>query len=104
VRGVMAPLLAEVAEIDGVQSLESPYEPGNEDQISRRGADTGRVAYAEFEAPSDATFEETVAIGDNIREAMPTADGVRIELGGRRSPSSRCRRRKRSGSASRSSS
>ena len=44
------------------------------------GAD--RIAYAEFEAPSDASFEETVAIGDDIRAAMPEVEGLRIELGG----------------------
>jgi putative drug exporter of the RND superfamily len=82
VRRVMEPFLAEVAQIEDVQSLSSPYEPGNEDQISSAGADAGRIAYAEFEAPSDATFEETVAIGDDIRAAMPEADGLRIELGG----------------------
>jgi putative drug exporter of the RND superfamily len=82
VRGVMEPFLAEVAEIDGLQSLESPYAPGNERQISTQGDEAGRIAYAEFEAPSDATFEETVAIGDDIRAAMPDVDGLRIELGG----------------------
>ena len=35
VRQVMEEFLAEVAEIDGVQSLASPYAPGNEPQISR---------------------------------------------------------------------
>jgi RND superfamily putative drug exporter len=82
VRRVMEPFLAEVAEIDGVQSLDSPYAPGNEDQIASRGDEAGRIAFAEFEAPSDATFEETVAIGDDIRAAMPTMEGLRIELGG----------------------
>jgi putative drug exporter of the RND superfamily len=82
VRQVIEPFLAEVAEIDGVQSLASPYAEGNEGQISDRGADAGRIAYAEFEAPSDASFEETVAIGDEIRAEMPDVDGVRIELGG----------------------
>jgi RND superfamily putative drug exporter len=82
VRAVMEPFLAEVAEIDGLQSLESPYAPGNERQISTQGDEAGRIAYAEFEAPSDATFEETVAIGDDIRAAMPDVDGLRIELGG----------------------
>jgi RND superfamily putative drug exporter len=82
VRRVMEPFLAEVAQIDGVQSLSSPYTSGNEDQISQRGGDAGRIAYAEFEAPSDATVEETVAIGDDIRAAMPSFEGLRIELGG----------------------
>jgi putative drug exporter of the RND superfamily len=82
VRRMIEPFLAEVARIHGVQSLESPYAPGNERQISSTGDEAGRIAYAEFEAPSDATFEETVAIGDDIRAAMPSVDGVRIELGG----------------------
>jgi putative drug exporter of the RND superfamily len=79
---VIEPFLAEVAQIDGVQSLESPYARGNERQISSTGDEAGRIAYAEFEAPSDATFEDTVAIGDDIRAAMPSVDGLRIELGG----------------------
>jgi putative drug exporter of the RND superfamily len=82
VRGVIEPFLEEVAGIEGVQSLTSPYDDGNEAQISDRGDDAGRIAYASFEAPSDASFEETVAIGDEIREAMPAADGLRAELGG----------------------
>ena len=82
VRGVIEPFLAEVAEIEGVQSLASPYDEGNEGQISDRGDDAGQIAYAEFEAPSDASFEDTVAIGDDIRAAMPESEGVRIELGG----------------------
>jgi RND superfamily putative drug exporter len=82
VRGVIEPFLADVAEIPGVQSVASPYDEGNEAQISDRGDDAGRIAYASFEAPSDASFEETVAIGDDIRAAMPEAQDVRIELGG----------------------
>ncbi len=82
VRRVIEPFLSEVAEIEGVQSLASPYDEGNEAQTSDRGDDAGRIAYASFEAPSDASFEETVAIGDDIRAVMPEADGVRIELGG----------------------
>ena len=82
VRRVIEPFLAEVAEIDGVQSLESPYTPGNERQISSQGDEAGRIAYAEFEAPSDASVEEAVAIGDDIRAVMPSLDGLRVELGG----------------------
>jgi putative drug exporter of the RND superfamily len=82
VRGVIEPFLDDVAQIDGVQSLTSPYDEGNEAQISDRGDDAGRIAYASFESPSDASFEETVAIGDDIRAVMPEADGLRVELGG----------------------
>ena len=46
VRAVIEPFLAEVAGIEGVQSLESPYTPGNERQIAsdgcRRGPDRVR--------------------------------------------------------------
>ena len=82
VRGVIEPFLAEVAEIEGIQSLTSPYDEGNEGQISDRGDDAGKIAYASFEAPSDASFEDTVLIGDDIRAAMPESEDVRIELGG----------------------
>ena len=82
VRAVIEPFLAEVAKIEGVQSLASPYTPGNERQIASEGVDAGRIAYAEFEAPSDASFDETVLIGDEIRALMPSAEGVEIELGG----------------------
>jgi len=82
VRAVIESFLAEVADIDGVQSLSSPYAPEGERQIATTGDHAGRIAYAEFEAPSDASFEETVAIGDEIRAAMPSVEGLRIELGG----------------------
>ncbi len=82
IRRVMEPFLAEVADIDGVQSLASPYEEGNEAQISQRGDQAGRIAYAEVEAPSDASVEETEEIGNQIRAALPDVEGLRIELGG----------------------
>jgi RND superfamily putative drug exporter len=82
VRAVIEPFLEEVAAIDGIQSLTSPYEEGNEGQISESGEDAGKIAYASFEAPSDASFEDTVLIGDDIRAAMPESEDVRIELGG----------------------
>ena len=81
IRNVMVPFLAEVAEIEGVQSLTSPYVAGNEGQVSQDDVG-GRIAYAEFEAPSDATFEETAAIGVDIRAAMPDVEALQIELGG----------------------
>ena len=48
----------------------------------RGGDDAGHIAYADIEAPSDATFEETVEIGRQIREAIPSVDGLQIEVGG----------------------
>jgi RND superfamily putative drug exporter len=82
VRQAMEAFLAEVAEIEDVQSVTSPYDEGNEVQISSRGDDAEQIAYAEFEAPSDATFEETVEVGRQIRERIPDVDGLRVEVGG----------------------
>jgi RND superfamily putative drug exporter len=82
VRQTVEAFLADVAQIDNVQSVESPYEPGNERQISTRGEQAGRIAYAQFEAPSDASFEETVEVGNQIRDRIPEVDGVRVEVGG----------------------
>jgi putative drug exporter of the RND superfamily len=82
IRQAMEAFLAEVAEIDDVQSVTSPYDEGNEAQISSREGSDGLIAYAEFEAPSDASFEETAEVGRQIRAAMPTVEGLRIELGG----------------------
>ncbi len=83
VREPMEAFLAEVAELDGVESVTSPFEEGNEGQISERGELAGRIAYAGFEAPSDSSFEETAAIGTDIRNAMPVVEGIeQIELGG----------------------
>ena len=95
VRQTMESYLAQVAKVPGVQSLRSPYTPGNEGQISR----DGRIAYAEFEAKSDASFEDTVRIGDDIHAAMPQLEGLRSSSVGQPSPSSRSRRRRRSASA-----
>jgi putative drug exporter of the RND superfamily len=78
IRQTIETYLARVATIPGVQSLSSPYAPGNESQIAR----DRRIAYAEFEAASHASFDETVRIGDDIRAAMPRVDGLQIELGG----------------------
>jgi putative drug exporter of the RND superfamily len=75
---IMEAYLARVATIPGVQSLRSPYAPGNEAQIARNR----RIAYAEFEAASHASFDETARIGDDIRAAMPRVEGLQIELGG----------------------
>ena len=82
VKDAMEPFLAKVAQLKGVQSVTSPYAEGNENQISQEGDQAGKIAYAEVEAPSDATFEETAATGRQIRAAMPQVDGLRVELGG----------------------
>ncbi len=82
VREAIEPFLAQVAELQNVQSVTSPYTPEGEQQIAREGSNAGLIAYAEFEAPSDASFEETAEVGREIREAIPDVDGVQVEVGG----------------------
>ena len=82
VKQAMEAFFAKVADLDGIQSLKSPYAPENGGQISTIGSSAGKIAYAEIEAPSDATFEETAAVGTEIRDAIPTLDGLQVELGG----------------------
>ncbi|MGI8686658.1 MAG: MMPL family transporter [Acidimicrobiales bacterium] len=82
VKQAMGGFLAKVAKIKGIQSVKSPYEAGNEAQVSEQGDQAGKIAYAEIEAPSDATFEETAATGLEISDAIPKVDGLRVELGG----------------------
>jgi RND superfamily putative drug exporter len=82
VREAIEPFLAEVAELPNVQTVVSPYTPQGENQIARQGPQAGLIAFAAIEAESGSTFEETTAIGREIREAMPDLDGLQIEVGG----------------------
>jgi RND superfamily putative drug exporter len=78
----MEELFAEVAELDGVTRVVSPYAEGGEAKISARGPDAGRIAYAEVELPDDVSQADAVKIRDEIADALPEIDGVDIELGG----------------------
>jgi putative drug exporter of the RND superfamily len=82
VKQQMQDFFAKVATIHGVQDIKSPYEQGNENQISQLGDQAGKIAFAEFEAPADASFDETAQIGRDIKAAMPQINGVQIEIGG----------------------
>ena len=82
VRRAMEGFFEEVATIEDVQSVTSPYTEGNEVQISSLGEHAGRIAYADFEAPSDASFEETGEVGRQIRERIPEVEGLDVEVGG----------------------
>ena len=82
VRQAIEAYLEKVKKIPNVQSVKSPFTEEGAAQISEQGAQAGKIAYAEIEAPSDATFEETTEVGIQMREAMPKVDGLRIEIGG----------------------
>jgi putative drug exporter of the RND superfamily len=82
VRSAMETMFAEVAEIDDVVAVQSPYSPGADFQISERGAAAGRIAFATVNLPEDIDFTRAGEIGDELRELTPVVDGLRVELGG----------------------
>jgi RND superfamily putative drug exporter len=82
VRTAMEKMFADVAEIDDVTSVQSPYAPGAEFQISQRGDAAGRIAYATVNLPEDIDFTRAGDIGDEIRDLVPDVGGLRVELGG----------------------
>ena len=82
VRREMQQLFEHVATLDDVVRVESPYDDGGERQIASRGPQPGTIAYANVEVPDDIDFPRAQEIRDEILEAQPRIDGLRIELGG----------------------
>jgi RND superfamily putative drug exporter len=82
VRAAMETMFANVAEIDDVISVQSPYAPGGEFQISSQGDAAGTIAFATVNLPEDIDFTRAGEIGDELRELIPEGDGLRVELGG----------------------
>jgi RND superfamily putative drug exporter len=75
-------MLTEVAAIEDVVAVQSPYAPGGEFQISGRGDAAGRIAYAVVNLPEDIDFTRAGDIGNEVRDLVPDVDGLRVELGG----------------------
>ncbi|MGH9283010.1 MAG: MMPL family transporter, partial [Acidimicrobiales bacterium] len=82
VRAEMEELFQQVAAIEEVTRVESPYAEQGARQISTQGDDADKIAYANVELPDDIDFERANEIGEEIREDAPEIDGVQIELGG----------------------
>ncbi|CAN5274289.1 MMPL family transporter [soil metagenome] len=82
VRAALEALFAEVATIEDVTRVESPYERENSQQIASDGPDAGKIAFANVELPDDIGFERATEIGKEIAAAASAVDGVQIELGG----------------------
>src|SRR5687767_9622575 len=53
VRAAMEAMFTEVAAIEDVTAVQSPYAPGGEFQISTRGDASGRIAYGVVNLPED---------------------------------------------------
>ena len=56
VKAAMQALFDKVAATDDVTRVESPYAEGGGQQISSRGQDAGKIAYANVELPDDISF------------------------------------------------
>ncbi|HZM30584.1 MAG TPA: MMPL family transporter [Acidimicrobiales bacterium] len=82
VRAAMEDLFADVAEQRDVVGVASPYDEGGERQISSRGPEEGRIAYADVELPEDVDFTRAGEIRDHILDEAPDIEGLDIELGG----------------------
>ncbi|HUR48773.1 MAG TPA: MMPL family transporter [Acidimicrobiales bacterium] len=82
VRTAMEKLFAEVAELDHVVSVQSPYAPSGGFQVAGQGDARGKIAYATVNLPEGIDFTTSAAVGQEIRDRMPKIDGLRIELGG----------------------
>ncbi|HUQ39742.1 MAG TPA: MMPL family transporter [Acidimicrobiales bacterium] len=82
VRTKVDALLAEVAKLDGVTAVQSPYGPAGAFQVAREGPKAGKIAYATVNLPEDIDFTTATAIGKKIRALVPEEPGLRVELGG----------------------
>jgi len=82
VRREMSALFDEVAGIDGVTRVTSPYDEGGEQQVAGDGPEAGLIAFADIEMPEDIEFARAGEIRDDIVAANPDIDGVDVEMGG----------------------
>ena len=82
VQAAMEGLFTDVAEIDDVTAVQSPYATGGEFQISTQGEAPGTIAYAVVNLPEDIDFTRASDIAEEIRDELPEIEGVRFELGG----------------------
>jgi putative drug exporter of the RND superfamily len=82
VQAQMQALFDEVAGLDDVTRVQSPYDDGGDAQVASDGPDAGTIAYANVEMPDDIEFDRAGEIRDQILEDSPELDGLRIELGG----------------------
>jgi len=82
VQAAMGALFTEVAGLDNVSRVDSPYSPEGARFVSANGPEAGKIAYATVEMPDGISLPEASEIRDAILDAQPTIEGVEIELGG----------------------
>jgi putative drug exporter of the RND superfamily len=82
VRSAMEALFDDVAQVEGVTGVASPYAEDGRGQIASEGPDAGQVAYADVELSGDLDEAEVTEAADAVRNLVSSPDGVQIELGG----------------------
>ncbi|MPY92725.1 MAG: MMPL family transporter, partial [Acidimicrobiia bacterium] len=82
VRDAMEALFAQVATTEDVVRVQSPYDEEGGRQIAAEGPGAGQIAFANVELPSDIDFPRATEIRNEILDAAPGIEGLRIELGG----------------------
>jgi RND superfamily putative drug exporter len=85
IRRAMDGFFAEVDQmtIDGEDvAIGSPYADRGDGQIAAEGPLAGQLAFAEVEVPEDIDQELAFDLGEDIRDAAPDVEGLRVEVGG----------------------
>jgi RND superfamily putative drug exporter len=85
----MEALFDDVAQVEGVTGVASPYAEDGRGQIASEGPNAGQVAYADVELSGDLDEAEVTEAADAVRNLVSSPDGVQIELGASSSPSSK---------------
>ena len=78
----MQALFDDTAAITDVKRVVSPYSEEGARQIASEGPEAGTIAYADVELPDDIDIGRASEIRDDILDAAPEVEGLRIELGG----------------------
>ena len=78
----MQSLLQAVASLDGVVGVISPYDPAGAVQVAPAGPDAGKLAFARISFDPALQQSDFLRLTDEVRTALPTLDGLQIELGG----------------------
>ena len=71
-----------VASLDGVVGVISPYDPAGAVQVAPAGPDAGKLAFARISFDPALQQSDFLRLTDEVRTALPTLDGLQIELGG----------------------
>ena len=82
VRGAMEGLFDEVAGIEDVARVESPYAPAGQAQVSSRGPEAGLVAYANVELDEGVSMTRASEVGEAARDLAPDVAGLEVQVGG----------------------